>query len=103
DEEATVSIADDDPLPAVSISGPAEPVAEGDAGSRDVELTLTLDRPSSAETTVTWRTEDGSGHAPADYLPGEGTVTFAPGETATTISVGVNGDEELETEEKFNV
>jgi chitinase len=36
---------------------------------------------------------------PADYSAGEGTVTFAPGETNATVDVTVNGDTNPESDE----
>ncbi|GGH45595.1 Calx-beta domain-containing protein [Microbacterium album] len=102
DDVATVSISDDDPAPAVSVSSPA-PVTEGHTGSRDVVFEVTLDRPSHAETSVSWRTVDGTAHSTGDYIGADGTLTFAPGQTSATVPVGVNGDTVLEPDETFTV
>ena len=40
--------------------------------------------------------------APADYAAGNGTLTFAPGETSKSISVSVVGDLAIEPDETFD-
>lgn len=75
-------------------------VLEGDAGSVTVEVPVTLSAPSAQPVTVQWSTLDtgGAGVATADidYAAASGTVTFAPGETAATVSITVHGDTEHE-------
>ncbi|WP_194409610.1 Calx-beta domain-containing protein [Microbacterium cremeum] len=108
DASASVSIADNDPVPAVGIAGPGS-VVEGSAGGREASFTVTLDRPSAAAASVLWRTEDGTAHAggavsvAGDYIAGSGVAEFAPGETSKTFSVVVNGDAELEPDETFSI
>ena len=41
--------------------------------------------------------------APGDYAATSGTLTFAPGETAKTLTVQVNGDTSNEPNETFNL
>jgi PKD repeat protein len=54
--------------------------------------------------TVQWATADGTAAAGVDYIPGgPSTVTFAPGETAKTITVQAIGDTEVEGDEIFFV
>src|SRR5262249_24071058 len=65
---------------------------EGDAGQTAFRFTVSLDTPESAPVTVDFATAEGSATAPGDYVPTSGTVTFAPGETAKTATVQVNGD-----------
>jgi large repetitive protein len=42
--------------------------------------------------TVGYATADGSATQPGEYAEKSGTVAFAPGETAKTVSVDVKGD-----------
>ncbi len=93
-----------DALPSVSISDVS--VTEGDAGSTPATFTVTLSGPSTATVTVRYSTRDGSARAsgsPRDYNGLSGQVTFAPGETSTTVSISVQGDSLVEPDESFGV
>lgn len=80
-------------------------VGEGNGGITTLEVPVTLSNPSTQTVTVQWTTLYAPGAAgdqadPAtDYTPVSGTVTFAPGETSTTVSVTVNGDTATEPDE----
>jgi C4-type Zn-finger protein len=76
---------------------------EGNSGQTAFRFTVSLDRPQSAAVTVEFATANGTATAPSDYVAGSGTVTFAAGETAKTITVGVNGDTAREANETFTV
>jgi hypothetical protein len=97
----TVVIADDDPLPAITIA-PAE-VVEGDSGTTGMAVQVSLSHPSAFEVTVEFATSDGTATAGLDYEATSGTVTFAPGEVAAQITVTVYGDESVEGDETFQV
>jgi hypothetical protein len=95
-------IADDDR--ATVLPGAAS-VAEGNAGTVDLVLPLTLSKPSSATVMVQWTTAFAAG-APAgqadpatDFTPVSGTVTFAPGDTAEAVTISINGDGLVEPDE----
>lgn len=85
------------PLPTVSIADTTVDEADGEA-----ELTLTLDRVSDAPVTVSYQTATGTA-GESDFSPASGTVTFAPGETAASITVPVTDDGEDEPNETFAV
>ena len=53
---------------------------------------VTLDRAPSSPVTVDYATSDGTAAAGADYAARSGTLVFAPGETAKTVSVPVLDD-----------
>jgi hypothetical protein len=53
--------------------------------------------------TVGYATADGTASAPEDYTAASGTLTFAPGETAKTVSVAVVGDTLVEGDETFSL
>jgi hypothetical protein len=78
-------------------------MAEGNAGQTAFRFTVSLDTPQAAPVTVDVTTSDGTATAPSDYVASNGTVTFAPGETATTITVQVNGDTTREANETFTL
>ncbi|MDT0203838.1 PKD domain-containing protein [Nocardioides sp. AE5] len=103
DEAVTVTITDDDPLPLASVSVADPMLVEGDLGSQEVTLTISLDRPSAAEASVGWRTVDDTAAAPDDYVAGAGTAYFAPGTTQATFTVSIHGDTVAEPDEAFIV
>ena len=91
--DLTLTIADDDAEPALSISAPV--VAEGAAGtSAALDWAVTLSAESGRQVTVAYAEgADGTATAGADYTAlADGTLTFAAGETGKTISVTVTGD-----------
>jgi hypothetical protein len=77
-------------------------VDEGDSGATPATLTVSLDAPSTQTVTVGWSTIAGTA-SDADFTPGSGTVTFAPGDTSEQVTVNVTGDEVVEGDETFTV
>jgi len=78
-------------------------LAEGSAGQTAFRFTISLDQAQPTPVSVDFATADGTAATPADYTAGNGTVTFAPGETSRTITVQVNGDTTVEPDESFTV
>jgi hypothetical protein len=78
-------------------------LVEGNTGQTAFPFVVTLDRSHSAPVTVDYSTADGTAAAPTDYVAISGTLTFAPGETAKTVTVQVNGDTTVEPDETFTV
>jgi Calx-beta domain len=76
---------------------------EGDAGQTAFDFTVSLDAPQPARVTVDFATADGTATAPSDYAATSGTLAFAPGETAKTVTVQVNGDTTVEPNETFTL
>lgn len=110
DGSATVTIQDDDPVPALSVS--ARPVAEGDAGTTGLafqaRLAAAAERPTrieigpvtliaTGEIAATGGTACGG---EVDYLRPPATIDVEPGVTQKTIDVKVCGDTALEPNEK---
>ena len=81
---------DEDTPPAISVSYPEASEEPGAV----LAFLVTLDRASSSEVTVDWRTEDNSARAGQDYVAGTGTVVFAPGQTEQTVNVSVLVDDD---------
>ena len=78
--------------------------AEGfERAEASVDFTVTLDRASTDTVTVDYRTSPGTATEGADYTATSGTVTFAPGDTAKTISVPIVDDDVEDSGETFTV
>ena len=95
----TLTITDDDDAPGLSISSPS--VDEGDSGSVSLEFTVSLGAASGRQVTVGYA-DAGTGTATSgtDYTAiSAGTLTFAAGETAKTLTVSVTGDTTDEPDE----
>ena len=90
--------ADDPPPPDEGEDTPPDisvtyPEAREEAGAV-LAFRVALDRASSSEVTVDWRTEDSSARAGQDYVAGTGTLVFAPGQTEQTVNVSVLVDDD---------
>ncbi|MBN9117559.1 MAG: hypothetical protein J0I06_00020, partial [Planctomycetes bacterium] len=100
--QATGTIVNDDSMPSVSIGGGVSH-AEGNGGTTNFDFAVTLSGPSGQTVTVGYQTADGTATAGSDYTAASGTLTFAPGETAKTVTVQVTGDTTAEDDETFTV
>ncbi|MHC5856139.1 Calx-beta domain-containing protein [Nostoc sp.] len=100
---ATATIINDDNQPTISISDVS--VTEGNTGATtNANFTISLSNASSQQVTVNYNTSDGTANAAdSDYNSTPGTITFNPGETSKTLSIGVVGDNKFETDETFIV
>lgn len=91
---STITIANDDPLPTFDVAGVS--LAEGNSDSRDYTFAITLSAPSILDSTVDFATSNGTALAGSDYVATTGSVTIAAGQTATSITVQVLGDNDDE-------
>ncbi|MBI3406979.1 MAG: DUF11 domain-containing protein [Planctomycetes bacterium] len=88
--------------PSLSINNVS--VTEGNSGTVSAVFTVSLSRASTDTVTVDFASADGTATtANNDYLPTSGTLTFNPGQTSQTITVQVNGDTFIESNEAFTV
>ena len=94
---AVGTITNDDVAPTLSIADTS--VVEGDAGTSPLPFTVTLSRAYSSPVTVSYATSNGSAAAGSDYTAAAGTLTFAAGQVAQIINVGVLGDTAVEPAE----
>jgi hypothetical protein len=88
--------------PRVSISDVSK--AEGkNKTSTSFTFTVSLSAASDQPVTVSYRTANGTATAGSggDYTSKTGTITFAPGQTAITITIEVKGDNKRESNETF--
>lgn len=104
------TIVDDDATPAIFVNDVS--VKEGDASYSKATFTLALSNPSSRTISVGYSTySSGRGAATggtastpgADYLAGNGTLSFAPGQTTKTVTILIKGDSLVEADETFLV
>jgi hypothetical protein len=64
---------------------------------------ITLDRPATAATTVSYATANGTAISGSDYTGRTGTVTFAVGESSKTVAVTLRNDTVAEPAETFRL
>lgn len=88
-------------LPSISIGDAS--AAEGDSGTRPLVFELTLSRSVTWNVSAAYATADETAKAGSDYAAAQGTVTFAPGDTTTTVQVEVNGDTVAESDETLTI
>ena len=74
-----------------------------EASDVTLDFAVTLSRASRAPVAVAYATADGSATAGSDYTATSGTLTFATGETAKTVSVPVLDDAHDEGEETLTL
>ena len=97
---ATVTITDNEATPVLSI---ADATAAEDARGGVIRFPVTLNPGSGTEVTVDYATSDGTAEAGSDFTDKSGTLTFAPGATARTISISLLDEAVDEADETFTV
>ena len=88
-------------MPAISINDVS--VTEGNSGTTPATFNISLSAAAAGPVSVNWATANGTATAGSDYTAGSGTVTFAAGDLAKTVTVLVNGDIAAEPNETFYV
>jgi hypothetical protein len=77
---------------------------EGNSGTRAATFIISRMGFTGSAASVRWSTAPGTATASGDYIEvAPTTLDFAPGETARTVSVSVNGDTAVEANETFLV
>jgi hypothetical protein len=89
------------PPPALSIDDAS--IAEGHGGTKTLAFTVRLSNVATSNVTVALATSNGTATSGVDYIASSGTLAFAPGQTARTFSVMINGDRTRESDETFLV
>ena len=74
-----------------------------DESAQLARLFVTLNRPSLSTVTVPWATADDSAQGGSDYAAASGVLSFAPGETAKTLTLNLVDDDLAEGDESFQV
>jgi len=88
-------------LPSITISD--NKMKEGNSGTTQMNFTVLLSSPATQTTTVNYKTKNVSAIASSDYVAASGAVTFTVGESAKTISIVINGDTNVESNETFKI
>lgn len=105
DAQGSVRLVDDDGGavgPLMSITSSASP-SEGNSGTTNVVLTVSLSAPSAQTITVNYAAQDITATANSDYVLAPGLLTFSPGVTSQTITVTVSGDTSAEFDELVRI
>src|ERR1700759_3151098 len=91
------------PTPSLSINDVTQ--AEGDSGPTNFNFTVSLSSPAqTGGVSFTVNTADGTATAPSDYTAiVNGAGSIPEGSSSTTVTVSVNGDTTIETNETFFV
>ncbi len=88
------------PVEEYVLTSSAPTVTEGNDGTKTLTYLLTLNKAPTSEVTVNYQTTDaGTAAAGDDFQVVAGVATFAPGQTATTVSVTVYADTIVEADE----
>ena len=98
---AVLIILDNDNPPTISIEDVTH--EEGNVGANQFSFRVSLSGASSFPVSVDFITADGTATFNSDYIPINGQVNFAPGETLKNIPVTINGDLTTELNETFFV
>ncbi|MDZ7264392.1 MAG: S8 family serine peptidase [candidate division KSB1 bacterium] len=102
DGQGQGTILNDDIQLSLSINDVAQP--EGNSGITNFNFTVTLSAASSQEVRVDFATANGTATAGSDYVATSGTLIFPVGGALTqTVTVQVNGDQTVESDETFFV
>lgn len=84
------NVVDDLPAPVVTIGNAS--MTEGDSGSQQMNLPISLSVPLAGRLAILLATRNGTAIAGADYAAVAQTLTFEPGETAKSVAVAIYGD-----------
>src|SRR6185295_17239419 len=82
--QGTVTIRNDDTPPQLTINNVI--VTEGNSGTTNVLLTVSLSAPSGLPVSVDWATADGTATAGSDYIAANGTLTFGQAQALSVPS-----------------
>ena len=74
-------------------------VREGDDGGATMDVEITLSNPSGEGVRIGYFTADGSAQAGLHYREQTGTLLFAPGETAKSVSIQILGNRQYERDQ----
>ena len=94
-------VTDDASTPTLSIADAS--ITEGNTGTQNLVFVVTLGPAATQKVTVRLATANGSATSGSDYNSGSLSLSFAPGETSKTASIGIRGDTVAEADETFLV
>ena len=90
-----------------TVDGPRQLTVSDARAAEGTDSTMTftvrLSQRASEQVTVTWQTQDMTALSTSDYEYDMGALTFEPGETRKTITVGIRDDSLAEGDEQLRV
>ncbi|MDZ7330725.1 MAG: S8 family serine peptidase [candidate division KSB1 bacterium] len=102
DGQGIGTIQNDDVQLTLTINDVSKP--EGNSGTTNFDFTVSLNATPNVEVRVDYATANGTATAGSDYVTTSGTLVFsAGGATTKTVTVQVNGDQTVESDETFYV
>jgi Ca2+-binding RTX toxin-like protein len=78
-------------------------IVEGNSGTTNADFVISLSEVAARDITVSFTTQNGTATAASDFTAITGSVTILAGQTSATVSVAVNGDTSLESDETFKL
>jgi subtilisin-like proprotein convertase family protein len=100
DSQGTGTIINDD-SPRLAVTDTT--VFEGNSGSTNATVNVSLTPSASQTVTVSYATSNGTATSGSDYASTSGTLTFTAGQTSKTINIPILGDTTSEPNETINV
>ena len=91
-EDVTFTASSQTPPPHVSVSIGNVTLSEGNVGTTNAELQVTLSAASALTVAVNYATADGRATSGVDDVPTSGQLVFPPGTTSLVVVVPVLGD-----------
>ena len=88
-------------LPPVKINDVS--IVEGDSGQKNLKFSITLGKPSGAQTSVKFATGGGNATPGTDYVAKNNNIGFPAGTTSKAIDIPIVGDTNVEPNETFQV
>ena len=76
-------------------------MTEGNAGTKNLNFTVSLSAASGRTVTVDYATLAGTATHGSDFNAASGTLTFNPGQTSKTVTIALVGDTLPEPDETF--
>lgn len=100
DGQGVGTINNDDQPPSFSVNDVS--ASEGNSGTTTMTFTVTKTGATGLAAFVNYATSDATATvADNDYVAASGTLTFLPGETTKTVAVTINGDTDVESNERL--
>jgi hypothetical protein len=101
--QSTATVTIQDSSTALFLTMNSIDVPEGDSGTTNAVVTVSLSAATGRAVTADFSTVSGTATSGVDFTPVSGSLSFAPGFTAQTINVPIIGDTLNEANETFQV
>jgi hypothetical protein len=101
DPQGVATILNNDPGSGISVGDVS--VREGDAGTKEAVIGLSLSQPAASDLTISYMTADVSASAGADYAGRSASIVVPAGASSAELPVDIIGDKIDENAETFSV